>query len=209
MVANSLPTRWANKGQDDMIYDFLVIGGGISGASAAYELADLGSVLVLEAESSCGYHSTGRSAALFTRNYGGPVVRRINAASAYFFVAPPDGFCEGPLLTPRGALTVATEDAVGQLDAIVALSEPGHEVSRMSPAEAVSCAPYLRPGRVAAAIYEPGSPISTLPVYTTAISRASRGAAELSPHIRLSPASCAKTASGTCKHRSRPTGQGS
>lgn len=58
-----------------MIYDFLVIGGGISGASAAYELASHGSVLLLEAEKSAGYHSTGRSAALFTRNYGGPVVR--------------------------------------------------------------------------------------------------------------------------------------
>ncbi|MFL4471719.1 FAD-dependent oxidoreductase [Tateyamaria armeniaca] len=36
----------------------------MSGASVAYELADAGSVLVLEAETSPGYHSTGRSAAL-------------------------------------------------------------------------------------------------------------------------------------------------
>ena len=65
-----------------MTYDFIVIGGGMAGASAAYELAEHGKVLLIEAEAQLGYHSTGRSAALFTRNYGGPVVRKINAASA-------------------------------------------------------------------------------------------------------------------------------
>lgn len=137
-----------------MIYDFVVIGGGISGASAAYELADAGTVKVLEGESSSGYHSTGRSAALFTRNFGGPTVRRINALSAAFFNAPPDGFCEHPLLTPRGALTVANADAVDRLAPLLALSEPGEEIVEVSPAEAVERAPYLRPERVAAAIYE-------------------------------------------------------
>jgi D-arginine dehydrogenase len=32
-----------------MIYDFLIIGGGIAGTSAAYELAAHGSVVLLEA----------------------------------------------------------------------------------------------------------------------------------------------------------------
>lgn len=137
-----------------MIYDFLVIGGGISGASVAFELARTGSVVVLEAEASPGYHSTGRSAALFTRNYGGPVVRRINAASAAFFAAPPDGFCDGPLLTLRGALTVASEDAVHLLPDLLALSEPGNEVVRITAQDALDRAPYLRPDRVAEAIYE-------------------------------------------------------
>ena len=43
--------------------DFIVLGGGIAGASAAYFLAEHGSVVVLEREESPGYHSTGRSAA--------------------------------------------------------------------------------------------------------------------------------------------------
>lgn len=137
-----------------MIYDVIVIGGGISGASVAYELASTASVLVLEAETSAGYHSTGRSAALFTRNYGGPVVRQINAASAAFFHAPPDGFCDGPLLTPRGALTVADADTVDDLRPLLALSEPSHEVVEITPEEAIDRAPYLRADRVAAAIYE-------------------------------------------------------
>ncbi len=138
-----------------MIHDFLVIGGGISGASVAYELAHAGSVLLLEAESSPGYHSTGRSAALYTRNYGGPVVRQINILSASFFDAPPEGFCDGPLLTPRGSLTVASPETVDQLRPLLALSEPGEEVIAISPAEALERVPYLRPERVAAAIFEP------------------------------------------------------
>ena len=39
--------------------DFLVIGAGIAGASAAWALAEHGSVVVLERESSAGYHTTG------------------------------------------------------------------------------------------------------------------------------------------------------
>ena len=45
--------------------DFLVIGGGIAGASVAWHLAPGGRVIVLEREAQPGYHSTGRSAALF------------------------------------------------------------------------------------------------------------------------------------------------
>ncbi len=137
-----------------MIHDFLVIGGGISGASAAYELADASTVLVLEAEVSLGYHSTGRSAALFTRNYGGPVVRQINAASATFFASPPIGFCHTALLTPRGALTVADAEGLDQLPALLALSEPDAKVVELTTKEALELAPYLRPDRIVGAVYE-------------------------------------------------------
>ena len=46
--------------------EFVVIGGGIAGAAAAYELSAHGSVILLERESVAGYHTTGRSAALYT-----------------------------------------------------------------------------------------------------------------------------------------------
>jgi D-arginine dehydrogenase len=137
-----------------LIYDFLVIGGGISGASAAYTLAEQGSVLLLEAEPAMGYHSTGRSAALFTRNYGGPVVRQINAASEPFFRTPPPGFCDAPLLTPRGALTVALPEHAATLDALLAMSEPGEEVCLIDPKDACEMVPFLRPERVSRAVYE-------------------------------------------------------
>ncbi len=113
-------------------------------------------VLVLEAEPTAGYHSTGRSAALFTRNYGGPVVRRVNAASEAFFRVPPDGFCDAALLTPRGALTVAPPGAEADLDAILAFSEPGHEIVEMPAAEACARVPFLRPERVVRAVFEAG-----------------------------------------------------
>jgi len=137
-----------------MIFDFLIIGGGIAGASAAYELADHGTVLLLEAEDVTGYHSTGRSAALFTRNFGGPVVRQVNAASEPFFRSPPTGFCDSPLLTPRGSLTVASPGHEDVLDDLLALSEPGEEITLMDPKEASAMVPFLRPERVARAVFE-------------------------------------------------------
>ncbi len=137
-----------------MIYDFLVIGGGISGASAAYELADAGTVLLLEAEQTMSYHSTGRSAALFTRNYGGPVVRQVNKASEAFFRSPPVAFCDRPLLSPRGALTVAMPEHQSELDALLSMSEPDEEVCSIDPTDAVAMVPFLRPERISRAVYE-------------------------------------------------------
>ncbi|MBD3663686.1 FAD-binding oxidoreductase [Sulfitobacter sp. TSTF-M16] len=137
-----------------MIYDFLIIGGGIAGASAAHELAPYGKVLLLEKEDAPGFHATGRSAALFTRNYGNSVVRQVNIASAAFFRVPPDGFCETPLLTPRGCLTVAQGGDARALDALLGLSEPGEEVSSMSVADACAMVPFLRPDRVEQAVFE-------------------------------------------------------
>jgi D-arginine dehydrogenase len=139
-----------------MPYDFLVIGAGISGAAAAFELAAHGTVLLLEAESSPGYHSTGRSAALFTPHFGSATVQAINLSSRDFFLSPPEGFCDGPLVTPRGLLTIATPGMEDALVGTLALSAPGSEVVPISIAEALAMAPLLRPERVAAAAYEPG-----------------------------------------------------
>lgn len=139
-----------------MNYDFAVIGAGISGASVGYELAALGSVLLLETERSAGYHSTGRSAALFTRNFGGEVVRRVNAAALPFFEAPPDGFSDAPLIAPRGALTVAAGGQEDRLDALLALSGPGAEIVALAPSEVLERVPFLRPERVGAAVWEEG-----------------------------------------------------
>jgi D-arginine dehydrogenase len=87
--------------------EFLIIGAGIAGASAAYELSKQGKVLLLERESQPGYHSTGRSAALFTEAYGNATIRALTRASRSFFTAPPPGFSDAPLLAPRGVVTFA------------------------------------------------------------------------------------------------------
>jgi len=58
-------------------WDIVVIGAGMAGASTAWQLAQAGQrVLVLERETQPGYHTTGRSAALFEEHYGPPRCRR-------------------------------------------------------------------------------------------------------------------------------------
>ena len=72
--------------------DLLVIGGGIAGLSVAWRLAVAGvSVTVLEAEAQCGSHSSGRSAAMLTENYGPSSVRALTAGSRGFLAAPAAG----------------------------------------------------------------------------------------------------------------------
>ena len=137
-------------------YDYLVIGAGISGAAAAYELTRFGSVVVIEAETTPGYHSTGRSAALYTPNYGSATVRRVNQASSTFFTDPPAGFCDHPLLTPRGSLVIAAPGEEDRLTAILALPGSGGAIEKVTAARALELAPVLRPERVSAAAYEKG-----------------------------------------------------
>ena len=90
-------------------YDFVIVGAGIAGASAAARLASKASVLLLEQETAPGYHSTGRSAALYSALYGNDTITAITRASRAFFDAPPAGFCEYPLLSPRGVLFAGCE----------------------------------------------------------------------------------------------------
>jgi len=139
-----------------MQYDFLVVGAGVSGTAAAYELTRHGSVLLVEAEASPGYHASGRSAALFTPHQGTPMVQAINRASAAFFATPPAGFTDQPLLSPRGGLTIAAPGEEHRLAALLALSAPGREVHEVSIKTALALAPLLRPERVGAAVHEPG-----------------------------------------------------
>lgn len=82
--------------------DFIVIGGGIAGISAAARLSELGSVTVLEAEQALGYQASGRSAAMFEENYGNPATVALNKASADYHQSANGGY-----LTPRGFMLVA------------------------------------------------------------------------------------------------------
>ncbi|MCL2658092.1 MAG: FAD-binding oxidoreductase [Betaproteobacteria bacterium] len=97
--------------------DFLVVGAGIAGASAAYELALQGDVILLEREAHPDYHSTGRSAAIFLETYGGATVRALTLGSRAFYENPPEGFSDTPLVQPRGALFMATEASLPKLSA--------------------------------------------------------------------------------------------
>ncbi len=136
--------------------DFAVIGGGIAGASAAYELAAHGSVVLLEAESVCGHHTTGRSAAIFTEAYERGVVRLMAMGSRSFFEEPPAGFSDVPLITPIPIMLVGREDQRARVDAEVAAAHRlVQSVVRLSGPEAVGRCPLLRTGYVDCALYEP------------------------------------------------------
>ncbi|HRK43319.1 MAG TPA: FAD-binding oxidoreductase, partial [Gemmobacter sp.] len=87
-----------------MTQDFIIIGAGIAGLSAAAELAALGRVLVLEAEAAPAHHASGRSAALYEPRYGLPAVVELSLASEAAFRAMPD------MLKPRGLMILARAD---------------------------------------------------------------------------------------------------
>lgn len=138
--------------------DIAVIGAGIAGASIASELAAARRRVVLfERESQPGYHTTGRSAALFSETYGPPQIRALSRASARFLDAPPAGFASAPLLSPRGVLMIGRGDQEEALDALWRAVSTRGKVSRLDGAGAVALLPLIRPGYVAGAVYEPGA----------------------------------------------------
>ena len=136
--------------------DFLVVGGGIAGASAAYELAAGGRVVLLEREDRPGYHSSGRSAAQFIETYGNASVRALTRASRPFYEAPPEGFAVQPLLSPRPVLFLARVDQRAALAAQIAEIGPqAATLEELDGPEAEALVPVLRPGYAAAAVLEP------------------------------------------------------
>lgn len=136
--------------------DFLVVGAGMAGASAAYFLSRHGRVVVLERESQPGYHATGRSAALFMESYGTPQVRALTQASRAFFDHPPAGFADTPLLAPRGAMLVAGPGQQAQLDAHWALVQTlSPRAQRLSTEQACAAVPVLRREQVLGAVLDP------------------------------------------------------
>ncbi|HEX8222921.1 MAG TPA: FAD-binding oxidoreductase [Allosphingosinicella sp.] len=97
--------------------DFILIGGGIAGLSAAALLARHGRVAVIEAEEAFGHHSSGRSVTFSHFGIGNRVVRALTDHSRDFFLSPPEGF-SAPLARSAPALFVATEEMLDELHAL-------------------------------------------------------------------------------------------
>ncbi len=98
--------------------DFLIIGGGIAGLSAAARLAAHGKVIVLEAEEALGYHSSGRSVSFSHYGIGNAVVRALTRHSRPFFEAQPEGFCDTPVAALFPSLYFAGEESLPLLAAL-------------------------------------------------------------------------------------------
>lgn len=132
-------------------FDFAIVGAGIAGASLAARLAPHAKVLLLEREPQPGYHSTGRSAALYSALYGNAPIRALTRASRAFFDAPPAGFAEHPLLSPRGVLYA------GDAHSAASIEQMGHSAlaQSISTAEALARVPVLREAQAKHCAYEP------------------------------------------------------
>lgn len=112
--------------------DFLVIGGGIAGVSAAARLSELGKVTLLEREEALAYHASGRSAAMFEETYGKPSTIALNRASKAEHEAR-------GVLSPRGLMLVGTQET----EALFAEDLTTMAMEELSFAEAQALCPIL------------------------------------------------------------------
>ncbi|MBB6252141.1 NAD(P)/FAD-dependent oxidoreductase [Nitrospirillum iridis] len=141
----------------DHMCDILVIGGGIAGASIAAHLSEHARVHVLEMEEQPGYHSTGRSAALFSETYGNTAIRALTRASRSFLASPPPGFCSVPLLKPRPVLIIGQVGQQVAFDDAVRQAVPGTEVEALTVDQALGLCPVLRPEGLLGAVVDRGT----------------------------------------------------
>lgn len=70
----------------------VVIGSGIAGLSVASAVAEDFEIVVVEAEIQGGYHSSGRSATIYQKNFETDLISRLAIASESFFLHPPTGY---------------------------------------------------------------------------------------------------------------------
>lgn len=124
--------------------DFLILGGGIAGLSAAARLAPLGSLTLLEAEDHLACHASARSAALYEPRYGNPAVVALSEASGDFYHG-------SGLLTPRGLMIV---DGPGQ-GARFRAQLKGFGLTELTIDEARGLCQILNPETVAFAAHAP------------------------------------------------------
>jgi D-arginine dehydrogenase len=138
--------------------DFLIIGGGITGAAAACELAKHGTVVLAERETQLAYHTTGRSAAISMESYGNSAIRALTVWSTPILKNDNFEFSDHPVWAPRGALILADTNTEAKLDQrighVQALVPSARKVDQY---EILSLAPYLRNDRWTAGIYEPNA----------------------------------------------------
>jgi len=120
-------------------FDVAVIGAGIAGATVASALSADCKVALIEAEEQAGYHTTGRSAAIWILNYGPPDVRVLTGLSRDFFLNPPSEISDISLGRHRQNIYLAPPDQTEALDALIAqqlgiVDIPVSEVRRLVPA---------------------------------------------------------------------------
>jgi D-arginine dehydrogenase len=152
-----MPEEPANRAQGSGIVkasmnsDFLVIGGGIAGLSAAASLSRHGRVTVIEAEEALGYHSSGRSVSFSHYGIGDAAVRGLTGWSRSFFERQPEGFCDTPVATLSRSVYFATEEMLPALETLRAgMARFSAAIAPIGPEELLALCPVLRTGAGAA-----------------------------------------------------------
>lgn len=157
--------------------DIAIIGAGIAGAGLAAMLAGAARVVLIEREERPGYHTTGRSAALYLGNYGNRPIRALTRASGEYLAHPPADVCERSVLSPRGALFVSGPGFDQEFDALLA---EGMGLEPCTPDRALELCPILRPDQVIAAALEPDAQdIDVAALHQGWLAKARRSGAEL------------------------------
>ncbi|NNM56523.1 FAD-binding oxidoreductase [Acidocella sp.] len=100
-------------------FDVIVIGAGMAGASVAAGLGATHNVALVEAEAQAGYHTTGRSAAIWVRNYGPADVRVLTGLSRAFFLNPPADIGTDRLAVGREIIYLAPPEQTEALDGLI------------------------------------------------------------------------------------------
>ncbi|MEQ8858585.1 MAG: FAD-binding oxidoreductase [Pseudomonadales bacterium] len=127
-----------------------IVGGGIAGMSCAAHATDDFDVTVLEAELQPGYHSSGRSAAVYIEAFMSEVIHALSLESRDYFRA------HGA--KPVGDVTVADAQHGDELDAFFATwRELCPELREVPRDEVLARVPVLRPERVHRAAEDPNA----------------------------------------------------
>ena len=160
--------------------DFLVVGAGVAGASVGAALSEHGEVVILEREERAGYHTTGRSAAFFTTNYGNTTIRRLTEASRSFFEYPPEGFSNSRLMSPHKILTVARHDQRSKfVNSLAAARRSQPDIFEVTAVEAERMSPILRKGYCSAAYLEQGMYMDVNAIHTGFLQKLKRNGGAL------------------------------
>lgn len=167
--------------------DFIVVGGGFAGISAAAFLSKHGRVILLEMESSLAYHTSGRSAAMLVENYGSAGARPLVKAARPFLENPPEGSVDAPLLSPRPIMWVADATGVEDLAAKAEMGRlNGAANQQLDVDEVAEQFPAIDPAWVRGGLIEhSGADIDVAALHQAFVRIARKNDAEILTHARV------------------------
>ena len=159
-------------------YDAIVVGAGITGASAAYYLKKKGAakVLLLETGASPACSNTGISAGIVRTFYTTPLMTRLAKAAVALFETMKDELGRDGGFHQTGFTQIMPPEWVAPTKKIVAMhQEAGIATTIIDPSEYEKRFPWLNPEGVGAIVFEPGSgyadPVQTTEAFADAFTR--------------------------------------